>query len=1043
MKRVRFKQKLVHRNVFFLASLLYTIASPAQAQSEGFADDFSVDSTRYSNRSFDDSSSVRSTSYIDGAIKLSSTGNESGPGSNNIEFSSVTDRLAANVLLSSETELAQVDEYSGASFFIQGFFFNDTFSPDQQVDETGEVMATITFGVDQFGSTAADYCLTRILEGGSFDNLDRPGANFCGRISGSESLQLDTRYDVELQVDRTAKTIELSIGGFSRVIEWPGEMYPSGKIEQRIQMWQAGTPGTAVGSIYSIATDEFDDDFSQGEPILGRYQRSNSNVNRSIRWSDERLTFSTTGTADNDSFIDLRPIDATDYIESTIEISSDSNIEQVGARSGAGLELALYNETSSNRFDEQEGDIRATLAFDAGADGLRRIEYCLVLYGQDRNREGLLDDGRSCQNMSARIEFDKAYRTAIELDRDQAVFRFRLNGLTEEVPVSADLLAPAGRESRVLSYARRNSSAVVFVDDFRTAPNAPTGSEAAAGAVDAPAFPDPVSAEELQVDSTVRNPYDFNNNEPRLDFVDDFSGPSSDFGFWAGRQRGDSGVYWQDGAIVLETNSVGDVDGNYTEFYLDPKTDNIEAEVSLSSRTSLPPTNDTGAEIQIRAIFYNDTQDYGFDGELGDMEASVRISLGSDGRRRFRANLRRRDTDGRTQDDVLSDIQELQDGLLSAIPELDQSYRLRLTIDRENRILSFGIDDEVFDYQIPTGVFLPYQRRVLISVNHRGPSGLAVGRIVSVETDTISEDFSASAPVLAPYRPNFSAQRPGRSVEVVDGRLRLEADGTVSSGNDPRIVALGASDYVGATLELSSESSVIPDGEIFVDVGGTLYNDLLPDARDPETPNVGNVFASVRLTAEGDGSLYAQYCAFRVDTQDFNELTELLGDNAGNCPRFESPLVYDSAYPSFVKLDRTEATLTFGFNGEERVYNISSDISSTAPFNGVRARTSDGSKVVAWADDLAFSENPVPLAMSDTQLITVVEGSATPVDDGTNATGGGTDENETPTTDSAASSGSGGGGCSVSMNRGGVDPSLLLLLLIATFMWGRRFKAKG
>ena len=91
----------------------------------------------------------------------------------------------------------------------------------------------------------------------------------------------------------------------------------------------------------------------------------------------------------------------------------------------------------------------------------------------------------------------------------------------------------------------------------------------------------------------------------------------------------------------------------------------------------------------------------------------------------------------------------------------------------------------------------------------------------------------------------------------------------------------------------------------------------------------------------------------------------------------------DKAYPGFIKLDRNAATLTFGFNGETVVHNITTSINATQPFHGVRARTSDGSKVVAWADDLSFAENPVPLADSSNLLATDTSSSNTGGNEGT------------------------------------------------------------
>jgi len=77
------------------------------------------------------------------------------------------------------------------------------------------------------------------------------------------------------------------------------------------------------------------------------------------------------------------------------------------------------------------------------------------------------------------------------------------------------------------------------------------------------------------------------------------------------------------------------------------------------------------------------------------------------------------------------------------------------------------------------------------------------------------------------------------------------------------------------------------------------------------------------------------------------------------------------------------------------VHNITTSISNTPPFHGVRARTTDDSTVVAWADDLSFAENPVSLSESVNALIEDVSNSS-PNENGddttespTNSSGGG------------------------------------------------------
>jgi len=600
------------------------------------------------------------------------------------------------------------------------------------------------------------------------------------------------------------------------------------------------------------------------------------------------------------------------------------------------------------------------------------MELCLFRSddAEGDSRSGLLnpdDPDNRCDDLPFVLEFDTPYRLAIGLDRENSEFVAKVNGYTRRVALNSDFFTAGNSFARVSIASRNDGIAVGTIDNVRTSASALTATEQTAGLSEPVSFPAPIDLESLAADSTIEHQFDFTDFDTQLDFIDDFSGITSDFGFWSGRERGGSGISWDGDAIVFETNSaIGNDDGNWTEFYLDPKSDSAEAVVSLSNDTRL--SADSEGEIQLRAIFYNDTQDFGFNDQEGDFEASIRLQVRGNGQRRVRAQLRRRDAGGSTTDSILDDLPIFSEGFNAIIPALDQPYKLSLAIDRENGILSFGIDDEVTEFQIPSGVFLPSQRRILISVNHNGTSGVSVGKIHSVKTETIDEDFSLAAPVIAPYRPTFNAQHPGRSVEAVDGRLRLDTDGTLASGRDPRIVALRGSDYLAATIELSSESELQPDGIIFVGVSGTVYNDLSDG--EIEDSSEGDVFAAVRLTAEGNGERYVQSCAWRSNDENFSAATDLLSGSTETCARFPNVVPeFDTAYPVFFQLDREAATLTFGFNGETVVHNISTAINTTGPFHGVRARTSDNSKVVAWADDFSFAVNPVPLADSVNTLV--------------------------------------------------------------------------
>lgn len=982
-----------------------------QAQEMEFADDFSSDSIRFSVGSFngpDGNFSVTPTA--DGLQLLTTTDTLDQPASVYFRAIDDSDSFAMDYSHSSSSSI----DGGFANAFLQASFYSDTPNSSNRNGE-GSVLASITFGYDISRQLGVFYCMGRKDANG--DDMQVQGT--CGQFELNPNF--DQSYALNISLDRNANVLTFSVDDETKTFGIPETIYPSERNTRQIQLYLDGGTGAPSGTVHAVTLGDEVIDMAVNPPVYGRYI-GNFEPGSTVEIVNSKVAVTANSFVEADRFTnaELYLQQPTDYLEAELVLSSASDISMPDYQAYAGLEANIYNTQADGGVDGRLGEVRANLNLEARGDGLRRAEICLQHYvdAQGDSRTGLLDpedpDNR-CSSLPLRIELDKAYRTSMSLDRAASTFTFRVGDISQTIPLDTSFFKSENPSARVSIASRNGGIAVGTIDNVRSAPAALTATEQASGATAPVPFPDPIDIATIQEDSTIAYPFDFFNYEPRLDFVDDFSGITSDFGFWSGRDRGGSGVSWSDGAVTLETSTAaGNDDGNWTEFYLDPKTDSLEAVVSMSSETLIPPGN-SGAEISIRAIFYNDTQNYGFNDQEGDMEAALQLQFEGDGRRRMRVKLRRRDAGGSGGDNVLEGIAEFEEGLMAIVPEYDQQYKLSLAIDRENGSIRFGVDDQFTDYQITSGAFLPSRNRVLISVNHYRGSGVAVGLIHSVQTDNVDEDFSLGAPLLAPYRPTFNAQYPGRVVEAIDGRLRLEADGTLTSGRDPRIVALSGSDYLGADIELSSESVIASDGKVLVGISGAFYNDLT-DGSLEQGNNEGQVFAAVRLTATGDGERFVQYCAFRSNDSDFSDVTELVGGDVENCPRFSFRPELDTAYPAFIKLDRAAATLTFGFNAETFVYNIPTSISNTPPFHGVRARTSDGSKVLAFADNLAFAENPVALADSANGLVADVStdnnGNTEPTDNS-----GNTDGAQQP------ESSSGGGGA--------IGPGMFILLLLA------------
>ncbi len=65
--------------------------------------------------------------------------------------------------------------------------------------------------------------------------------------------------------------------------------------------------------------------------------------------------------------------------------------------------------------------------------------------------------------------------------------------------------------------------------------------------------------------------------------------------------------------------------------------------------------------------------------------------------------------------------------------------------------------------------------------------------------------------MLAPYRSRYSDEAAGVDTTVINGRLRMEADGRINATRDTQMRIRGRSSFVGADIKLSSESVIVAD----------------------------------------------------------------------------------------------------------------------------------------------------------------------------------------------------------------------------------------
>lgn len=993
-------------------------ANSALAQDGIFADDFSSDSVRYSINRFSETTGDPSLIVRGDGMLFSADSDGTGQ-----SFIGLRDNSGGDSYSATFTFLGEALQLSPGAFAEFRF---DSVLGNTQSDgaDIGDVYIGMNAALDNAGQFVfGGICLGQQDENGGYESLNvfQVGTNNCTGFDGFSSavtIAPDLPTTFGYTVDRENKTFTVNINDAQRVISLPVDaLFAPRQTERYLGLSIDNGIAAAQILVSGIAVDGDAKDFAIDAPSIGRY-RLYTDPGGDANIEDGKLVINTVSENDRSSNVNLQLEQPTDYIEAELVLSSASVFSAPQHRIGTGVEAILFNDIADGGSDGRLGDVRGQIAIDVQGNGLRRVEVCLQRYDADgNNRVGLLDPDDSnqrCQELPVAAVLDTPMRVAMWIDRAASTFNFKVDGHALAIPLSTEFYSAAEPYSQVYMYSRDGAVVKGSMDNVRTAPDALLASELAAALSVPVAFPPAPSPESSTFNSTLDVPYDFSRTP--LTFIDDFSTDTSVLGLeqWG---ESDSSITYTDGAVELQVHTNRDPNdgGGATAFDIRSVSDAIVVVGALSSDSSTGPGNRNQVSLDLEATIFNDTADGGADEQAGDIQTKIRIILDGNGRRRVEAEYRRRSSDG--SNDRLDVFPDGQDGYYfdGLVPELDTFYTMTLKLDRANQQFIYSFDDKSVNVPIPGGIFEAATNRVQVRAYQQGESGRAEIRLHSIEVDDQLFDFQQSAPVLAPYRPRYSDEVAGVDTFVVNGRLRMEADGRINTVRDPQMRIRGRSSYVGADIELSSESVVAGDESVFVDIGGLLYSEVDNDDDD----STGSVFATIRLRLEADGSRYVERCAFRSNDENFDDSDELIGGDPENCSRFDTTPELDTAYPASVALDELAKTLTFKFADETLVYNITSDIvSELQGFNGVRARADDSSKVVAFADNLAFSENPEPLAQSDQNFGNVVGVSVT----GDSGAGG-------STTTSGGSSG-GGGGCSVGGSGSG-NPFLILLALIA------------
>lgn len=936
-----------------LAATSITFTTTLFAQE--FADDFSVDSLKYEVRQFTTDSGSVDYSVSDGVVNLLAE---------NADDAGVSDlRIAArtrSIAFTGRFNVASsaIPDTSFAAATVQAAVFNDTAESDGE-SEIGDIYVIVQSGLSGT-TTNLRVCLGRIDENGFSELPFFEDGNSCREYNASVPAAGD-EFTLGIQITGT-NTVDLNLNGTSDTLQFPGSLRAPVRTngEARLEMAASGNVSLLISS---ITTDSGTDDFSQQLPVLNRYILDDRED--SVALVDEELQINTPSTDGTDSFMSLGLVDVTDYLEATLRFDSASTLEGNNPRAGVGgqLEFGIANDIQDGGTDERLGDIRADLRLDLRRNGLRRALYCLFRIddAEDTSRTGLLDNGEECQTFPINVDFDTDYRMAIDVDRDNSIITFRLNGERHAQALPVTLFAAGRPFARVEMGSYDGGTVLGSLDDVRNSDVVLTATELSAGSEVPLAFPPEPSDEDRQVDSSLDALFDYAANH---NYIDDFESGTTAIGLSRfPRESTLTSIGHFDGALEIQTTSEDPDRGSSSELRINAPSDTVSVVASISDRSTLQP-GQTEVSFDVDVTLMNDTQDGGFNDREGDVQARLRFRVDGSGERRIRAELRRRDDNGDNNRLEVFDGDDRFDFAL--IPQLNTPYEFGISLDREQGTITFSVDDLSRTVQLPFQAFQPAEREVKFQSWFSGISGRSVVRIHSLTVGEFSQDFSTQAPTIAPYAPAWNARYAGVDVDYVDGRVRLSQDTRITDRNAD-IWTQGSPEFIGADIELSTESVIASESAIAVGLSGTLYHDTPPADLNDRT---GAVFVALRLTANSAGERFVQTCAFRSGDDRFSSSLELItgevGSDGYSCQRMATVPEFDTSYPASVQLDKEAATLTFRFADEEFVYNITGEIHPPArAFAGARTRAQEGSKTVAYIDNLAFASDPVPLALSD------------------------------------------------------------------------------
>jgi hypothetical protein len=409
-------------------------------------------------------------------------------------------------------------------------------------------------------------------------------------------------------------------------------------------------------------------------------------------------------------------------------------------------------------------------------------------------------------------------------------------------------------------------------------------------------------------------------------------------------------------------------------FNTDPGTQDSVRAVIEPDTTSVFSENGAFSS-NVRHHFYNRLNDGGFpergDGSRreGDVRADVKINVdNSGGEARICMDVRNADGNLETYNVFENGSADCQYFALE--PALGETYDIEMSVDREARTITARINDETIIVMIDESMdFMPASTQPIIETTAEGAGDISVMNLYGVGGDDFFDDYRING---APPAPIFFDDIDERTLHgsgdlrpsVVNDELKMMVTSNDGATRQSRVNLRGESDYIEATMSLSSETSYEATSSdsnamALVRLSGSQY-DVLQDGGMDDT-DVGLAWGRIEIRLLPDQTTEAVYCLVRFDSEDFSQITSLL--SGGNeCEPFETSTALDTDYLTSISTNRANKTVSFRINDETVVHNIQEENifqeGFNRQYNAVRTRIEGATgTVVGYADNVRNSRD--------------------------------------------------------------------------------------